>query len=124
MGNQLVDGDEVGLYDWAVISHSPGIRDVAIFLGNSCPPEVRRAEQDGWLRAYRQGLIEGGVDAPGLDVLERRLRLGVLYGWVAAATTAAVGDRWQPLAVGMRATRGATETCAELETLEAFREAL
>lgn len=124
MGNQLIDGDEVGLYDWAVISRSPGIRDVAIFLGNSCPPEVRRAEQDGWLRAYRQGLVDGGVDAPSLAVLERRLRLGVLYGWVAAATTAAVGDRWQPLEVGMRATRGATQTCEELGTLEAFREAL
>jgi Ser/Thr protein kinase RdoA (MazF antagonist) len=123
-GNQFLDGAQVGLYDWAVLSRSPGIRDVAIFLGNSCPPAVRRAEQDGWLRAYRQGLIDGGVDAPALEVLERRLRLGVLYGWVAATATAAVGDRWQPLEVGMTAMRSATQTCAELETLEAFRDAL
>jgi len=123
-GNQFIDGDRVGLFDWAVISRSPGIRDVAIFLGNSCPPEVRRAEQDGWMRAYRHGLVAGGVDAPELDVLWKRLRLAVLYGWVAATTTAAVGDRWQPLEVGMRAMRGATQACAELETLEAFREAL
>jgi len=54
----------------------------------------------------------------------RRLRLGVLYGWVAATTTAAVGDQWQPIEVGMRAMRGATQACAELSTLEAFREAL
>ena len=123
-GNQFLDGDRVGLYDWAVISRSPGIRDVAIFLGNSCPPEVRRAEQDGWMRAYRQGLVDGGVDAPTQGELWRRLRLGVLYGWVAATTTAAVGDRWQPIEVGMRAMRGATQACAELETLDAFREAL
>jgi hypothetical protein len=123
-GNQFLDGGRVGLYDWAVISRSPGIRDVAIYLGNSCPPEVRRAEQDGWMRAYHQGLVAGGVDAPALDVLWKRLRLAVLYGWVAATTTAAVGDRWQPIEVGMRATRGATQACAELETLEAFREAL
>ncbi len=123
-GNQFLDAGRVGLYDWAVISRSPGIRDVAIFLGNSCPPEVRRAEQDGWLRAYRQGLVDGGVDAPSLDELWRRLRLGVLYGWVAATTTAAVGDRWQPIEVGMKAMRGATQACAELETLAAFREAL
>jgi Phosphotransferase enzyme family len=123
-GNQFLDGGRVGLYDWAVISRSPGIRDVAIYLGNSCPPEVRRAEQEGWMRAYHQGLVAGGVDAPALDVLWKRLRLAVLYGWVAATTTAAVGDRWQPIEVGMRATRGATQACAELETLEAFREAL
>jgi aminoglycoside phosphotransferase (APT) family kinase protein len=123
-GNQFLDGERVGLYDWAVISRSPGIRDVAIFLGNSCPPEVRRTEQDGWLRAYRRGLLDGGVDAPAPDVLLRRLRLAVLYGWVAATATAAVGDRWQPIEVGMTAMRGATQTCTELETLEAFREAL
>ena len=123
-GNQFLDGRRVGLYDWAVISRSPGIRDVAIFLGNSCPPDVRRAEQDGWIRAYRQALVDGGVDAPELDVLEHRLRLGVLYGWVAATATASMGDLWQPLDVGMTAMRGATQTCAELETLEAFREAL
>lgn len=123
-GNQFLDGAHVGLYDWAVISRSPGIRDVAIFMGNSCPPEIRRAEQDGWMRAYRQGLLDGGVDAPALDVLWRRLRLAVLYGWVAATATAAVGDRWQPIEVGMTAMRGATQACAELETLEAFREAL
>jgi aminoglycoside phosphotransferase (APT) family kinase protein len=123
-GNQLVDGGRVGLYDWAVISRSPGIRDVAIFLCNSCPTELRRSEQEGWLRTYRQELIEGGVDAPDLDTLWRRYRLGVLYGWVAATTTAAMGDRWQPLAVSMPAMRRATEACADLETLEAFREAL
>ena len=123
-GNQFLDGDRVGLYDWAVISRSPGIRDVAIFLANSCPPEVRRAEQDGWMRAYHQGLVAAGVDAPTLEELWRRLRLAVIYGWVAATTTAAVGDLWQPIEVGMTATRGATQACAELETLEAFREAL
>ncbi len=45
-GNQFVDGDEVGFYDWAVISRSPGIRDIAMYLGNSVPTEVRQAEQD------------------------------------------------------------------------------
>ena len=123
-GNQFLDGDRVGLYDWAVISRSPGIRDVGIFLANSCPPEVRRAEQDGWMRAYRHGLVAAGVDAPPLELLWRRLRLAVLYGWVAATTTAAMGGLWQRVEVGMAAMRGATQTCAELETLEAFREAL
>lgn len=123
-GNQLVDGDRVGLYDWAVISRSPGIRDVAIFMANSCPPTVRREQEEGWIRAYREGLVKGGVDAPALDVLWRSLRLAALYGWVAASATAAMGDLWQPTEVGMSAMRDATQACAELGTLEAFREAL
>jgi hypothetical protein len=48
----------------------------------------------------------------------------VLYGWVAATTTAAMGSAWQPIEIGMKAMRGATQACTELETLEAFREAL
>jgi aminoglycoside phosphotransferase (APT) family kinase protein len=123
-GNQFVDGGRVGIYDWAVISRSPGIRDVGIYLCNSCPTELRRAEQGAWLRAYRQGLVEAGVDAPAPETLWLRYRRAVLYGWVAATTTAAMGDRWQPLAVGMSAMRRATQACADLETVEAFREAL
>jgi hypothetical protein len=123
-GNQFVDGPRVGLYDWAVLSRSPGIRDVAIFLCNSCPTDVRRAEQDDWLRAYRQALVDAGVDAPALETLWRRCRRAVLYGWVAATTTAAMGDRWQPIEVGMQAMRRSTQACADLETVEALREAL
>jgi aminoglycoside phosphotransferase (APT) family kinase protein len=123
-GNHLLDGGQVGLYDWAVVSRSPGIRDVAIFMCNSCPVEVRRAKEEDWLGAYRRGLLDGGVDAPGLDTLWRRYRLAVLYGWVAATTTAAMGDMWQPIEVGMSAMRRSTQTCADLETLEAFRDAL
>ena len=123
-GNQFVDGDRVGLYDWAVISRSPGIRDVAIYLGNSCPTEVRQAEEEGWLRAYRQVLIDEGVDAPSFEVLWDRYRRCVLYAWVAASTTAAMGSRWQPVEVGMLGTARATQACADLDTLGAFRDVL
>jgi aminoglycoside phosphotransferase (APT) family kinase protein len=123
-GNQFVDGRSIGVYDWAVISRSPGIRDLGIYLRNSCPTELRRAEQEGWLRSYRQALVDAGVAAPTLDTLRRRYRRAVLYGWVAATTTAAMGDRWQPIEVGMSAMRRSTQACADLETVEAFREAL
>jgi hypothetical protein len=123
-GNQFLDGPRVGLYDWAVISRSPGIRDVAIFLCTSCSPDLRRAEQESWLRAYRQGLVDAGVDAPALETLWQRYRRAVLYGWVAATATAAVGDRWQPIEVGMQAMRRATDACADLETAESFRDLL
>ena len=71
-GNQFADGDEVGLYDWAVISRSPGIRDVSIYLGNSCPAELRRSEQERWIHAYRQVLVDAGVDAPTFELLWER----------------------------------------------------
>lgn len=123
-GNQFGDGDRVGLYDWAVISRSPGIRDVSIYLGNSCPTDLRRREQEPWLRAYRQVLVDAGVDAPTYDVLWARYRRSVLYAWIAATTTASMGSKWQPVEVGRLGTARATATCADLETVEAFREVL
>jgi Ser/Thr protein kinase RdoA (MazF antagonist) len=124
-GNQFLDGDTLGLYDWAVISKSPGIRDVAIYLGNSCPAELRREGQERWIRAYQQGLVDAGVaDAPSEAVLWERYRRVVLYAWVAAATTAAMGDKWQPLEVGMAGMRRATAACEDLDTLGALRDVL
>ena len=123
-GNQFLDGRRVGFYDWAVISRSPGVRDLGIFLCNSCAAETRRAEGEGWVRSYHRRLVEAGIDAPGFDDLWLRFRRAVLYGWIAATATAAVGDRWQPIKVGMAAMRRSTEACADLETLESLREGL
>jgi hypothetical protein len=123
-GNQFLDGEVVGLYDWAVISRSPGIRDIAIYLGNSCPTELRRRRQEEWIRLYRQTLVESGVDAPSYEQLWLRYRLGVLYAWVAATTTAAMGSTWQPIEIGMHGMRVSTAACGDLQTLEAFQEVL
>ena len=123
-GNQFADGDAIGLYDWAVLSRSPGIRDVAIYLGNSCPTGLRRAEERHWLATYRQTLVDSGIDAPPLDVLWDRYRRSVLYAWVAATTTASMGSRWQPVEVGRTGMARATATCADLDTAEAVRSAL
>lgn len=123
-GNQFGDHGRVGLYDWAVISRSPGIRDIAIYLGNSCPTELRRREQEGWIRGYRKVLVENGVDAPEFDVLWERYRRSVLYAWVAATTTASMGSKWQPIEVGMLGMTRSTEACADLDTVGAFRTAL
>jgi len=123
-GNQFVDDGQVGLYDWAVISRSPGIRDVAIYLGNSCPAELREEGQEEWLGRYRRVLVEAEVDAPSAEVLWNRYRMGVLYAWVAATTTASMGSKWQPIEVGMTGMTRATDACADLETVEAIRAAL
>lgn len=123
-GNHFVDDGRVALYDWAVISRSPGIRDVAIYLGNSCPTEVRRAEQDAYLQRYHDALVQAGVDAPSVETLWTRYRRTVLYGWVAATTTASMGSTWQPIEVGMTGMQRSTDACADLETVEAIRNAL
>ena len=120
-GNQFRDGAAVGLYDWAVISRSPGIRDVAIYLGNSYPTEPRRRNEDGLLRAYREGLIAAGGRPPALEVLWERYRACVLYAWVAATTTAAMGSKWQPREVGILGMARATDACSDLETMAGLR---
>ncbi len=123
-GNHFVDGSSVGLYDWAVISRSPGVRDLSIYLGNSVPTDLRRAQQDTWLRAYHRVLVEAGVDAPSFDELWLRFRRGVLYSWVGATTTAAMGSKWQPFEVAKLGMDRATASCADLETIDAIRAAL
>ncbi len=123
-GNQFIDGDKIGLYDWAVVSKYPGMRDIANYMGNSCPTDLRRREGDRWLRKYHQVLVDGGVDTPTFDVLYDRYRIGVLYSLVSSSTTAAMGDRWQPTDVSMRGMTSAIDTCADLDTIGAIREAL
>ena len=120
-GNHFIEGDDVGFYDWAVISRCPGIRDVAIQLGNSCPTDVRREHQEEWLRAYRSVLVENGVDAPSYDALLDQLRLHVLYAWMSATTTLAMGAKWQDVDVARIATDRATTACADLGSVEAIR---
>jgi len=120
-GNQFRDGAAVGLYDWAVVSRSPGIRDVAVYLGNSYPTELRRRDEDGLLRAYREGLTAAGAQPAPLGVVWDRYRACVLYAWVAATTTAAMGGVWQPTEVGMLGMTRATDACAELDTIGGLR---
>jgi hypothetical protein len=124
VGNQFVRDGRVGFYDWAVISRSPGIRDVATYLGNSCPTEVRQKDEEHLVRTYRRALADAGVDAPPFEVLWDRYRRTVLYAWVAATTTATMGSKWQPIEVGMQGMAQSTQACADLETVEAIREAL
>jgi hypothetical protein len=107
-----------------VISRSPGIRDVAIYLGNSCPTDLRREHQDEWLRRYHEVLVESGVAAPSFDALWARFRRTVIYAWVAATTTASMGSKWQPIEVGMLGMKRATDACADVGTVEALRDAL
>ena len=59
---RVVDGGRTGFYDWAAASQYPGMRDVAYFLTNSLPTEVRRAEQDALIARYLVGLAGAGIN--------------------------------------------------------------
>ncbi len=123
IGNLFVDQGRTGFYDWAVSSRSPGMRDVAYFLCNSIPTEVRRAEETSLLARYRAGLARAGIR---LDdaVQHAQYRLFSVYSWVSAATTASMGSRWQPADVGRRAMDRTTQAIADLEVLAFLRERL
>ena len=123
IGNLFVDAGRTGFYDWAVASRHPGMRDVAYFLCNSLPVELRRAEEDALLKRYWVGLDEGGVQ---LDegMARDQYRLLSIYSWISATTTAAMGSRWQPIEVGRKAMVRTTQALIDLDVLGLLRERL
>jgi hypothetical protein len=50
------------------------------------------------------------------DEAWQQYRLFAVYSWVAAAATAGMGSKWQPLSVGLGGTRRATAACAQLDS--------
>jgi hypothetical protein len=116
IGNLFVDRGRTGFYDWAVASRHPGMRDVAYFLCNSLPTDLRRAEEEALLNRYWSGLVEGGVH---LDegTARDQYRLLSIYSWISATTTAAMGSKWQPIEVGRRAMERTTQALIDLDVL-------
>jgi aminoglycoside phosphotransferase (APT) family kinase protein len=123
IGNLFVDGGRTGFYDWAVASRYPGMRDVAYFLCNSLPTDVRRAEEGALVARYRAGLAARGVDLDERTAWDQ-YRLFATYSWISACTTAAMGSRLQPIEVGKRATIRTTDAIADLDTIGLLRDRL
>jgi hypothetical protein len=123
IGNLFVDGGRTGFYDWAVASRFPGMRDVAYFLCNSLPTEVRRTEQDGLITRYRTGLADRGVTLDAATATEQ-YRLFSIYSWVSATSTYAMGSTLQPLEVGQKATERTTQAIIDLDVLNLLQERL
>lgn len=123
IGNLFVDDGRTGFYDWAVASRYPGMRDVAYFLCNSLPTDVRRVEQDRLITRYLDGLSAGGVQ---LDraTAEEQYRLFSVYSWISATTTYAMGSRLQPVEVGRAATERTTQAIIDLDVLGLLAERL
>ena len=104
LGNMFADGDTPGFLDWAMVSAAPSLRDVAYFLGGSVPTELRRARERDLIARYCERLREGGV-ALDFDAAWEQYRVQLITAWIAAVATAAMGSHWQPIEIGLAATR-------------------
>ncbi len=124
LGNLFRDGPRMGMLDWACTARAPGLRDVAYFLCNSIPSELRRAEETDLLRRYLEGLAAGGAPAADFDLAFRQYRRFAVCSWIAATATAAAGSRMQALEIGMRSMQRSTEAIVDLDTPALLREEL
>lgn len=123
LGNMFLDEGEVGWLDWACACRSVAVRDVAYFCCGSLPTELRREREDGLLALYRDTLAENGEVRDAAEIREEYRRYAA-YGWLAAVTTLAAGDRMQSVEVGRRATAQANAALRDLGTVSLFRERL
>ena len=122
-GNLFTDRGSTGFFDWAMFSHSPGMRDVAYYCCNSIPTDVRRRVQGALVDHYRRTVARDGVRLPAV-LAERQLRLFAVFSWVSATSTAAVGSRWQPSARAVAAMERTTAAVDDLDSLGLLRELL
>ena len=107
LGNLFVDvaiGDRTGFLDWAVVCRAPGMRDVAYTLCNSVPADVREGIERELVNRYCELLGREGVDLDPTDAWDQ-YRLFAIYSWVAATSTAGMGSKWQPISIGLSATK-------------------
>jgi len=123
IGNFLrQDGDPV-LLDWAMVCAGPGLRDIAYYVGNSVPTEVRREHETDLLRRYLAALAEQGVEIP-FDEAWDRYRLHMVTGWISAVATAGMGDALQPIEIGLRATARSNTALEDLDVIPLVRKLL
>ena len=112
LGNMFIDGDQSGFLDWAMVGCAPGMRDVAYFLGNSVPTDLRRAQERQLIDRYCKGIAVHGA---ALDVDEAwdQYKVHLISAWIAAVVTAGMGSKWQPIEIGMAATMRADAAIAD-----------
>jgi aminoglycoside phosphotransferase (APT) family kinase protein len=123
IGNLFVDNGRTGFYDWAVASRGPGIRDLAYFMCNSVPTDLRRAHQDDLFSRYRRAFELHGCTVDDATAHEQ-YRLFSVYAWIAATSTAAMGSKWQPIEIARPAMIRATESVEDLDAVGLLEEQL
>ncbi len=82
---QSAEHAPVAICDWQGILRGKGIHDVAYFLSQSLPIELRRAHERDLVARWHAGLVEGGVTAYGVEQAWEDYRRAVLYLWTYVA---------------------------------------
>jgi aminoglycoside phosphotransferase (APT) family kinase protein len=122
-GNLFIDAGRTGFFDWAVASRAPGVRDVAYFMCNSLPIEVRREHEQSLLARYLQALAAKGWTLDEQTAHEQ-YRIFSIYSWIAAVSTAAMGTQWQPVEVTRPALLSTTAAIEDLDVVGLLNERL
>ncbi len=76
LDNIFFSEDGIALIDYQAVCKAAPEHDLAYFVTQSLPDEVRRAED--WLAIYHGHLTNGGIDYP-IDISRERYRLCALY---------------------------------------------
>jgi aminoglycoside phosphotransferase (APT) family kinase protein len=122
-GNLFVDAGRTGFFDWAVASRAPGLRDVAYFMCNSLPVDVRREHESPLLARYLSALAANGWALDESTAYDQ-YRLFSTYSWIAAVSTGAMGSQWQPIEVSRAAMISTTAALEDLDVMGLLRERL
>ena len=122
-GNLFTHEGRTGFYDWAMCSHSPGMRDIAYHLTNSVSTDERRATEGPLLDHYRHTLAAHGITLDPAHTANQ-YRLFTVFSWVSCTSTAAVGSRWQPSDRAIDAMERATRAVEDCDSIGLLKELL
>ena len=92
------------------------MRDVSYVLCNSVPVDVRERIERELIDRYCEIVAGHGVELDPEEAWNQH-RLHAVYSWVSATSTAGMGSKWQPLSVGLSATKRTTAACAHLDSV-------
>lgn len=120
IGNLFVDGDRTGFYDWALLSRSPAVRDVAYTCCYSMEPGPRRQVERALLRLHVGHLQHEGIDLDEGAAWDQ-YRMFSVFAWVSATTTAAMGTKWQRPELSHDAMVRATAAVEDLDAIDLTR---
>jgi aminoglycoside/choline kinase family phosphotransferase len=102
--NLMLDGNEIVLIDFQLVSVGCGMLDFAFFVGQSLTVEFRTANFDALLTIYLAELAAHGVEfsrADALDKYKRALVFGLAWPVSLSGSLAQLDDRGKALAYAM-----------------------
>ncbi len=90
--NLMFDEDRVAVIDWQSLGRGPAAYDLAYLLGGSVSVEVRRKNEDRWIKYYLEALRKGGVVYAAESFMRDYRLANVIGGTSTAVLTGATFD--------------------------------